>query len=81
MGKTASIAGWMVFIAAILGAIFRKGPDGPITASMKASGAYQPAMTILAILIGQCVLLLIREVRKAVKAARTLEELRKKRMQ
>lgn len=80
MGKRMSNLGWLIFIIALIGAICRTGPDDPITASMKASGAYGPFMTIVGILIGVVVLWLIWEMRKTVKLARKLEELKKRRM-
>jgi uncharacterized membrane protein YccC len=81
MGKRLSMLGWLVFIAAIIGAIFRTGPDDPITASLKALGDYQPTMTILGVLIGVAILWLIWEIRKTVKLARKLEQVKRKRMQ
>jgi hypothetical protein len=81
MGKRLSMLGWLVFIAALIGAIFRSGPDDPMTASLKASGDYQPTMTILGVLIGVAVIWLIWEMRKTVKLARKLEKLKRKRMQ
>ena len=56
MGKRLSMLGWLVFIAALIGAIFRTGPDDPMTASLKASGDYRPTMTILGVLIGVAVI-------------------------
>jgi hypothetical protein len=81
MGKRLSMLGWLVFIVALIGAMCRTGPDDPMTASMKASAPYGPLMTILGILIGMAVLWLIWEIRKTVKLARRLEELKRKRMQ
>lgn len=81
MGKRLSMLGWLVFIIALVGAICRTGPDDPMTASLKALGDYQPMMTILGILIGVAVLWLIWEIRKTVKLARKLEEMKRKGMQ
>ena len=81
MGKRISMIGWVVFIVALIGATCRTGPEDPITASMKASGAYGPFMTILGVLMGLALLWLIWEMRKTVKLARKLEEIKRKRMQ
>jgi hypothetical protein len=80
MGKRASNLGWLIFLIALIGAMCRAGPDDPITASMKVSGAYGSYMTILGVLIGVAVLWLIWEMRKTVKLAKKLEELKRKRM-
>jgi uncharacterized membrane protein len=79
MGKRISMLGWLVFIVALIGAACRTGPADPITASIKASGAYGPMMTILGVLIVVAVLWLIWEMRKTVKLARKLEELKRRR--
>jgi hypothetical protein len=79
MSKRISMLGWIVFVVALIGAIGRTGPDDPMTASVKASGAYGPFITILGVLIGVAVLWLIWEMRKTVKLARKLEELKRRR--
>jgi phosphotransferase system glucose/maltose/N-acetylglucosamine-specific IIC component len=78
MGKGVSIAGWLVFIAAVLGAIFRTGTDDPMTASLKASGSYQKAMTVLGILIVAAVVWLIREMWVTVKLQKKLNDLKRR---
>jgi hypothetical protein len=80
MGKRIAVFGWLVFFAAILGALFRSGPDDPETAALKQANLYQPFLMVMCALIGVGVLLIIREVRKAVKAQRTLDEIRRQRM-
>lgn len=78
MSKRISKLGWMVFIATALGAIFRTGPDDPMTASLKASGDYQPVMTVLGVLIATAVIWLIWEMRVTVKLQKKLDELKRR---
>ncbi len=78
MGKANSKAGWLIFIAAVIGAAFRTDPDDPMTASMKASGSYYAVVKVLCVLTGVALLWLIREIRVAVKLHRKLENLKKR---
>ena len=80
MGKRISIAGWLVFIAAILGAILRNGSDDPETAAFKQADLYQPFLMTMYVAIGLAAFFLVREIRKAVKAQRTLDEIKRQRM-
>jgi hypothetical protein len=80
MGKRISVAGWFVFIAAILGAIFRKGPDDPETAAIKQSDFYQAYLVAMCVLVGLAAFLLVREIRKGAKAHKKLEELKRQRL-
>jgi len=76
MGKAISKAGWLLFIAAAVGAFVRTGSDDPLTATLKASGVYQPAMLGLAIVFGLILIWLIREMRVGVRLQRKLNELK-----
>jgi hypothetical protein len=79
MGKAISKAGCLLFIAAVIGAIFRTGPDDPVTASMKASGVYYSFVKVLCGLTGIVLIWLIYEIRVTVKLHRKLEDLKRRR--
>ena len=78
MGKAISIAGWLVFIGAVIGAICRTGPDDPVTASMKESGVYKPVITVLAVVLALLLIWVIREMRRTIKLRRQLDDLQKR---
>jgi hypothetical protein len=78
MGKAASKLGWLIFLFALAGAVFRTGPDDPTTAAMKSSGAYQPFLVITWSLVGLCFIRAAFIMRSTVAMGRKLDELRRR---
>ena len=80
MGKRLSRLGWLIFVFALVGAYCRTGPDDPMTAAMKTSGAYEPVITTILVLTAFVALGVIWQMRRTVKLARKLEGIKRKRM-
>lgn len=78
MGNAASKAGWLIFILALVGTAFRSGPDDPLTAGLKSSGAYQPFVVILSVIIVLALLGMARTMKKTAAMHQYLDERKRK---
>lgn len=78
MKKAIPIAGWLVFAAAVAGASLRAGPDDPLMASFKASGAYGFAVVALAVLSALVLIRIVRAVAATAALHRKLDALHRR---
>ncbi|HZL26971.1 MAG TPA: hypothetical protein VFC39_10605 [Acidobacteriaceae bacterium] len=78
MNNAASKAGWLIFLFALAGAALRTGPDDPITAGLKSSGAYQPLMVLLSVVLVLLLIWMACMMKKTAAMRRHLDELKRK---
>lgn len=78
MNKAAAIAGWAVFLFALVGAAMRTGPDDPMTANLKASGLYQPFLVIMWVTVALLLIWATFMMRRTVKMRRDLDHFKRK---
>ena len=76
MRITAAKAGWLILLAAIVGAALRGGRDDPLTAAMKSAGIYRPVLIGFCVVFGLLVVRLGFVTWQTVRLTRHLEQLR-----
>jgi hypothetical protein len=78
MSDAAAKLGWLTFVAALAGAVLRRGPDAPLDAAMKSAGVYQSFLLIIGLVIFLVLVHMALTIRKAMATQRHLDQLRRK---
>lgn len=77
MNNAAAKLGWLIFIAALAGAVLHPSSDAPLDTALKAAGLYQQFFVIAGLVIFLALVYMALTMRKAMTMQRRLDQLRR----